>query len=426
MMIDTVKSTVNKYNMFCGEKNITVALSGGADSVALLLCLLELKTEYGLSVSAAHLNHGMRGQEATRDENFCVELCKKLDVPLTIGHADVFAECKKTGESAELAARRVRYEFLNKASVGLIATAHNAGDSFETMLFNLSRGTGLKGLCGIPAVRQNIVRPIINCTREEILEYLNSKSTSFVVDSTNYSLDPSRNKIRLTVVPGLKAVNSSAVKCAARTAELLSTDNDFIEQSAAKLYNECKMPEGLNVAVLKSGHKALKNRVIARFLKEILNADIETVHVSAVNGIIDSGFGTVDLPNGQAVCFNGVLKATKGTFKPETFNISARVVPIEEYKSLIKINSLLTKNALDYDKISGTVLIRKRQTGDSLKLNGCTKTLKKLYNEYKVPLTERENLPVVQDDAGVVLVYNIGAASRVKVSKSTKSVMIFE
>ena len=200
-MIDKIKRAVNSYNM-TDTDSLTVALSGGADSVALLYAMAELKEEYSFSLSAAHLNHNLRGEESDRDEEFCKKTCEKLGIPLITESVDVKKEAEESGESIETAARRIRYDFLSRVSSGKIATAHTADDNLETVIFNLSRGTDLAGLCGIPPVRDNIIRPLIFCTREDIENYLKEKGASYCTDSTNNEDIYKRNFIRHNIEIG--------------------------------------------------------------------------------------------------------------------------------------------------------------------------------------------------------------------------------
>ena len=183
-MLKKVISAIEKYEMFRYNTDVAVALSGGADSVALLLALSELKEKYGLTLSAIHVNHCLRGEESDRDETFAVKLCESLGVPLTVTRIDVKGEAEKTGESIELAARNLRYEVFRNEAVGLVATAHTASDNIETALFNMTRGAGLKGMAGIPPKRDIFVRPLIFCTRDEVESYLAEKKTSFVTRSS--------------------------------------------------------------------------------------------------------------------------------------------------------------------------------------------------------------------------------------------------
>ena len=167
-----VLSAIRIFGLSENEKNIAVALSGGADSVALLMGLYRLKEELGLTLSALHLNHCLRAEESDRDEAFVKRLCSKLYIPLTVGRADVNAVAEKEGISTELAARQVRYDFFEKNATGVVATAHTADDNLETVIYRLTRATGINGLCGIPARRGIYIRPLLCCAREDIEAFL--------------------------------------------------------------------------------------------------------------------------------------------------------------------------------------------------------------------------------------------------------------
>ena len=163
-MLNKVAKTIEKYDMIKKGERILVGLSGGADSVSLLLCLRELGYS---NISACHINHQLRGDESFRDENFCIELCRSLDIPLQVHRINVREYCEKNSVSLEEGARKLRYDIFSQSNCDKTATAHSLSDCFETMLFNLIRGTGLKGLCSIPPVRDNIIRPLI--AHEKIL-----------------------------------------------------------------------------------------------------------------------------------------------------------------------------------------------------------------------------------------------------------------
>ena len=185
-MIEKVKLTIQKHNMLSAGDSVCVALSGGADSVALLLVLYELSAEFDFSLSAVHVNHLLRGDESDRDENFCRDLCSRLDVPLQVFRKDAASFSHSLGESVETGARKLRYQIFDSLTADKIATAHNLNDNAETLLFRLARGTGLRGLSGIPAVRDNIIRPLIECGRDEIEAFLVEREQPFVTDSTNW------------------------------------------------------------------------------------------------------------------------------------------------------------------------------------------------------------------------------------------------
>ena len=180
-MLKKVNEALTRFNLLKGAKHITVALSGGADSMALLVALLELKDELGIEkISAAHFNHQIRGSEAIRDQEFVTEFCKKIDIELILGSADVPTFAKEQGISIELAARKLRYEFFDSIDTSLIATAHTASDNIETVIFNITRGTALSGLGGIPPKRDKYIRPLILCTRDMVENYCEQKGIDFM------------------------------------------------------------------------------------------------------------------------------------------------------------------------------------------------------------------------------------------------------
>ena len=217
-MKDLVLEAVKRFALLENNvKTVTVALSGGADSMACLSVLLSLKEELGITVKAAHLNHMIRGEEALRDQEFVKKQCELLGVPLFCERADIPAIAKERGVSTELAAREVRYSFLERVNEGVIATAHTSSDNFETVLFNLARGSAIDGLCGIPPKRRIFIRPIILCTREDVEEYCKKENIPFVTDSTNLCDEYTRNKIRHNIVPIFKNLNPSVEKSVLRT-----------------------------------------------------------------------------------------------------------------------------------------------------------------------------------------------------------------
>ncbi|MBQ0083706.1 MAG: tRNA lysidine(34) synthetase TilS [Clostridiales bacterium] len=409
--------------MFDNTKDVTVALSGGADSVCLLYCLLELKDKLGLNIKAAHLNHKLRGEESDRDENFVKSLCRKLGVELTVENADINKICEQTGDSTELAARKVRYEFLSRVSSGVVATAHNADDNIETVLLNLTRGTRLSGLCGIPPVRDNFVRPLIFCTRQEIEAYCKEHNIDFVTDSTNLTDDYTRNKLRHRVVPELKMLNNNIEQAISRTVRQLREDYDYLSLAAQNALESCKTENGLDTAALLSYHKSIATRVLKAFYEEKFEGELENSHIEALFTILLNG-GAVILPkNVKAQIKNGVFSLQKNAENPSLY---FKTNILKEKKD--NVHNLLLKNAIDCDKIVGELKVRSRCTGDKMRPagRGVTKTLKQLFTELKIPLEERENLPVVQDEKGVVWVYGIGADERVKIENQTENCLIFE
>ncbi len=299
-MLDLVSDTVRKYNMLELGERVLVALSGGADSVSLLLALKEL----GYSVFAVHVNHHLRGEESDRDEAFCANLCRRLGVELYVEHVDVRSYCFETGKSVEESARVLRYEALGKHSGGCkIATAHNLDDCFETTLFNLVRGCGIGGLTGIPPVRDNIIRPLIGTRRDEILEYLKSRGESYVTDSTNLEDDCSRNIIRLNVIPELERINPSLLKTYKSSLENFRNAENYIDRESEKLLeaSEIAFPEDCDEFIL------------ANALSKILRkngVEPSKQKIDELKSLVKTG-GKVNLKKGvYAVCKDRRLEIT--------------------------------------------------------------------------------------------------------------------
>lgn len=437
-MLNSVKNAIKRYNMINGETEVTVALSGGADSVALLLCLLELKDDLNINISAAHLNHCLRGGESDRDEQFVRDLCKKLNVPLTVEKADVKGEAAQSHESIELCARRIRYEFLKRVAGGLIATAHTANDNIETVLFNLSRGTGISGLCGIPPVRGNIIRPLILATREQVEAYCAEKNIGFCVDSTNSDEKFTRNFIRHSVVPKLNEVNSAVIENVANMSSSLRNDEDVLRETAKEVFDNICDGKTAEVESLCKLHPAIRSRCIVLFYKSIVGKTPEHKHIEAIYDLLKLG-GKCSVQNDfSAVVKDGKLKflpsKSVGTIEKTEINtlpfcgfgLEITEITEESLKSQQKFNNLFLNNAIDCDKICGKLILRGRVIGDEIKLfkRNCTKSLKKLFQEAKIEEIMRDSIPVLADDEGVVWVEGFGVAERCCIDENSKYIIL--
>ena len=410
------------------RRNITVALSGGADSMALLTVLNSLKGELGITLSAAHLNHLIRGDEADRDEAFVKEQCEKLGVELFCERVDVPKIAREQHQSLEMAARNVRYEFLERVATDFIATAHTASDNLETVIYNLARGASLEGLCGIPQKRGRIIRPILECTRKEVEMYCEEHGVPFVTDSTNLADEYTRNKIRHNIVPILKEINPSVEGVLIRNCKLLREDAKFLNATAEKYVfsNTDKGDNSLLLYELSGLPDAVKKRIITRYIHSLRDdIHLENVHIEAVLEAIKNG-GKVNLPSNLfATVHNNRLYLEKEALSTESvqFNVTFTEDNVENFEN---INNLLLNNAIDCDKIVGKLVLRTRLSGDSIRLRnrGCTKTLTRLMSENKVPVALREKIPVISDDNGVIWVYGMGVAQRVAVGSKTRKITV--
>ena len=307
MFIEKVKKAISDYDMLHSGEEAVVALSGGADSVSLLHALKELSGELGITLSACHVNHGLRGVESDGDMHFCEELCKALSVQLSVLDTDVRSFQQKH-ESIEETARRVRYDFFAEVSAGKkLATAHNLNDSAETVLLNMMRGTGLKGICGIPPVRENIIRPLICCTRAEVEQYCAENGLSYVTDKTNLSTDYTRNKVRHIILPEMEKINGSVLETMSRMQQNIKADSDYLETLAENALAEAAVEGGYSAERLRTLDKPIKGRAIRSIL---MRGGIEpsSLRISMTEEIINAGRGKINPCKGKFVAVKrGVL-----------------------------------------------------------------------------------------------------------------------
>jgi len=426
---------------------ILLGFSGGADSSALLHMLSIYSKEIGCKLYAAHINHGIRGEEADRDESFCIETAKKYGVEIFVLKADVPHIAKKSGDSIETAARKVRYgffeELMKKLSIPLLATAHNANDNLETVLFNLSRGTGLDGLCGIPESREInggcIVRPILKMSRKEILEYCDKNSLPFVTDSTNTDTDYTRNKIRAEIIPSLLSINGAAVKNASRAKENLCADSQYLWHEADAFLKEHFKDGRTSLKALQKAPSPIFNRAVMKAYSEISNGiSLDSIHLESIRKLVIKGeaHSSVDLPNSiEAAIEDGLLfrkKAETVQIEPYDVEISHGDNYISQTNCEIIIgNSQRKINVykksillyIDFDKIKGVLRVRDRRAGDRIIENGMHKSLKKLACDRKVPLELRSRIPVIYDDEGIVAVPFVAVRDGVKTNESNKNAL---
>lgn len=265
-----IKETIASYNMLEKGDNVVVGVSGGADSIALLHVLNSIKDELGITIFVCHINHNLRGEESLRDENFVRNFCKNIDITPEVFSVDVKGSVEKH-ESIEERARKIRYSCFEKLCIekkAKLATAHTASDNAETVFINILRGTGTKGLGGIPPVRGNIIRPLLRCTREDIEKYCAENKLEFVTDSSNLSDDYTRNKLRHHLIPMLKEFNPSILESISRMTAAVYDDNVYLERAAEKAKNECKAEDGYSCMLLSQLERPVLCRIVSSVLSE--------------------------------------------------------------------------------------------------------------------------------------------------------------
>lgn len=438
MMIDKAVSAIRRYEMIPPGSRVIAAVSGGSDSMAMLALLRELRTEFGFELEAAHVNHCLRGEAADRDEDFVRRICGEWDIPFHLLRADVACEAKKNGMSLEEAGRKVRYDFF--ASFGedvIIATAHNLSDRTETFLFNFARGASLRGLCSIPPVRGNIIRPLINCSKAEIVSFCESRNIGYVTDESNSDVKYSRNRIRHNVITELKAVNPAFEECASRCMESLNEDEKFLSSLASELVKRASGENGIGAAVIAGAPLPLRNRAIVKIIEAEAGITPDSESVNRVSGIL--GGGACEINGGVRVRVRrgllefpceydapeGETEISEGVYEFGGFTVETKLISAADTKNLQKLSGEVLEYYLDYDKIVGKMKLRGRAPGDKIKLfpSDCTKTLKKLFNEKAVPPEKRGLIPLIADDEGVILVPGFGFDAGVRVTGETERIL---
>ncbi len=440
-LAENIKEGFSEY--LAKGRSVLVALSGGADSSFLLFLMHRLSKEMDFSLYAAHVNHGIRGDEAIRDRDFCKDICRGYGIELFLLETDVPSIAKERGVSVEAAARDVRYDFFDEImfqeSIDVLVTAHNADDNLETILFRLARGTGIDGLCGIPPMRRLknekiLLRPILSLEKTEIIELCNENGIEFVVDSTNSDIAYTRNLIRHRVLPVLKEINPDIYGAAGKTAHLLSLDADYLSREAESrlLAEDCDGIDFLN-----SQHAAIRARIISLLYGKKSSAMLEAVHIEAIMRLIDGGrpHSEISLPDEiSAVIEDGRLTfvkkpRNKSQIKKESCDYLLFLSENEEisvggvYKVGFytedthktrqnqindkKIHSEFTQISIPYDKIKGKLYVRQRSAGDKIRACNISKDVRKLFSENKIPLAQRDIYPIFCDDDGILWIPGI-------------------
>ncbi len=412
----------------CPEKGETAlcAVSGGADSMYLLCRMAELGEQHGFSVACAHFNHGLRGAEADRDEAFVRSFCAERAIPFYAGRGDTRRYASEMGLGIEAAARALRYAFLEKTAgdigAGYILTAHTADDNAETVLLNLARGSGARGLGGIAPRRGRLVRPMLETTRSEVEAYLQERQIPHVEDATNAQDDYARNLLRHRAVPVLRQVNSAFSRHASRSAALLRQDEDCLCALARDFVDASCGGGRVPVQAFLTLHAAVGSRVLRMLAGEAL----EQRHVAALYALCAGENGkSVDIPGVRVVkwadmLFFGVPEAADFapvTLQPEEeaalegIRLRVRCRKIENCR---EIHNSFNTFFFKYANICGRITVRPRKAGDTIRLLGHsgTKSVKKLFQEARVPPWLRNAVPVVADEAGVLALYRFGAGTR--------------
>lgn len=419
-----------RFDMLPRGARVLCAVSGGADSICLLHLLKSLEAERGITVIAAHYEHGLRGEESLRDMAFVEDWCRERDIPCVTERGDVRAYAAEKRLGLEEAAREKRYDFLERTAdelgCGRIATAHSADDMAETLLMNLIRGSGLKGLSGIPPRRGRIVRPLLETSRAEIERYLAEQGLSHVEDGSNADESFLRNRLRRQVMPLLREMNPAVDAALGRTAELLRRDEAYLESLAAAWLEENRADGSLPAPALAGLPPALASRVLRLYTGKKLSMAHTDAAIRFASGAEP---GWLELPGLRLrrergrLSLGGEEEESAPEFAPrrieagsvtELPELGLRIIAEEGLCGDEEIHIQFNTFCLGYEKMNGDVTVTPRRPGDRIRPagRGVGKSLKSLFEEADMTLARRRRALVFRDSEGVLAVFPLAVDER--------------
>ena len=463
-----VKDFINKYEMVNSQDRIVIGVSGGADSVCLLFALKNLMKELKFTLVVAHVNHGLRGEEAHREERFVKALSGRLDLPCYTTRVDAGDVARKEKLSIEEAGRVLRREYFQKVKEktksNKIALAHHINDNVETLVMNLARGSGLRGIAGMKPVNGDYIRPLLCLTRSEIVEELKEKGISFCVDETNEDNRFMRNRIRNIIIPDLEKLNPKAVLHMDETMNHLREVEEFMEERVMEGLSRVIERQDTGIII---NHKittlpvVIQKGIIKKVIEEISKQrqNLGGIHIKQIQELFSKQVGrSLDLPYGLVVSreYQGVRVEQKdkrlasgkkaisnrkkdradakdkavlnvpGTTKIPAFNliIECRFIPEEEKNSYQPSHSLYTKS-MDYDIMKSGLSLRVRESGDRITIDkkGGRQKLKSYFINEKVPSGKRDHIPLLVDGEEVVWIIGYRMNMKYQISPSTKTIL---
>ncbi len=434
--IEKVEKALNSICTELQGKRLCVCLSGGADSVALLAAANMLKEKYSFLLFAAHVNHLLRGDESFRDQRFCAELCEKISIKLFISRIDVLRLSEVEKKSVEEAARDARYAFFRQLGaengIDYFLTAHTKNDNAETVIMNIIRGTTISGLCGIPRKNGNVIRPLLELSREENLAFLNEQCLSYITDSSNEDNNYTRNYIRNVLLPAARKINPRVTEALDRLSAYARSDEDYF-------FNELN-DTGVRIRDKDLPPALLRRRHMREYSKVSGGKSLMTVHLDGLRRLLNTGNGRqLSLPGGiTAVTRSGrvifaqskSLENLKNTKDEGIYDLSFGENSFAGGRVKVCLNRAGKANneniynnytyiKLSFGKICGSVKYRARKPGDRIFNLGVSKSIKKEFIQRGIPAYIRDIIPVFYDDIGIIYAPFIGAADRVYAAEET-------
>ena len=454
-MTNKILTVINKYNMLENCKNIVVGISGGSDSVCLLFALSAIIKEHYkyIKITAAHVNHLIRGESADGDEKFVENLCASAKIPLKIKRVCVTEYAAKNNMSVEMAGRHIRYEFFNEVAYDMemckIAVAHNLNDRAETVLLNIIRGTGISGLKGIPYVRDNIIRPLLDITKKEIKKYCADNKLDIREDESNFENNYTRNKIRLDLIPYINEnFDVNITEKLIRLSNNIMIEDDFINAYTQSFIEKC-VDKDNKILYLKD-FIPLHNTVKIRILQSLCDNNLEHCHMDKIINFINTGntgkifeipgnifakkeYDKVVFGNRKDIkkkfeveySINEIIK--NGTLHINELSIDVSCELIDNIKDQLfkKFSNNSLKMAFDYDKIKNGKL-RNRRAGDIFKpYKGMgSKKLSKYFIDEKIAVDAREEKLLIAQDNDIAWVVGMCPGKDFLPNENTKKILI--
>ena len=428
---------ISQNGIFNSGERIAVATSGGVDSMVLLDYMQKNAKAYQISVLAINVEHGIRGKDSIADTNFVKEYCKKHDIPILCYAIDTPTYAKQNGLSIEQAARQLRYQCFSDAIANgkcdKVATAHHKSDNTETVLFNLFRGTGLQGLTGISKTRlDGIIRPFINVSKADILEYAKQNDVPYVTDQTNLCTDYTRNHIRLNVIPEIKKVFPELDQSIERLSSIATLTEEYMATEVDKIL----ILEQDVASILLPNHPALLSRAIIKALKHVgIEKDWQKIHLDSVISLADGLNGSsLTLPKGVIATreYDRITISKKVEKEKATLPFSLGVFKFANVT--ISITKIADKNVdlksglyIDLTKLPSDTVIRTKEQGDTFtKFGGGTKLLNDYLTDKKIPVRTRDNIPLLASGHEILAIFGVQISNRVRVDSDLDNIAKLE
>lgn len=444
-LIRKIKNTIIRENLIEKNDKILIGLSGGADSVFLFNVLYQLKDDLDFEIKICHINHSYR-DTAIRDENFSREISEEKNIQFFSKKVDMKQFSLDNSISLEDSGRILRYncfnEILESEKLNKIAVAHHLDDQVETFFLHLFRGSGIDGLCGIQYRNKDIIRPLLDVSKSEILTYLDENNIEYVTDETNFVPDVQRNKIRLEMLPYIQEnFNSSINESIYRTINILKDSKEIIDD-VTKLKYETLVSQkyseySIDVDLFKKEKTSVKRNIIRKLLIE-LNGSNQDIRMVYIDDIIE----LFDLKNGSEYVFKDysffksydkvVIRKNLNNKKSQSVKFELGKINFGDFK----INSYLTKDTnvkpsrnkmvFDSEILSHNLILRKRKNGDRIKLKGFTKKIKDVFIDNKVLQIERDNYPILSDEENVYAILSLKRSNLYMKDSNSKEVLVIE